>query len=72
MKVADREFIAWWIYDDVERELFSVDFGIRHVRVSMSLMKYFVQDIEVILYDAIPYKREEVHEERKHGSKRYG
>lgn len=50
MKEVDREFMAWWIYDDAEREIFSVDFGIRHVRISPSLMKQFVRDIVVVLY----------------------
>jgi len=50
MKEVDREFIAWWIYDDSLRELFLVDFGIRHVRISQSLMKHFARDIVVVLY----------------------
>ena len=50
MKEVVREFMAWWIYDDELREIMSVDFGIRHVRVGPSLMKQFVSDIVVILY----------------------
>jgi IS1 family transposase len=50
MKEVDREFMAWWIYDDIEREIFSVDFGIRHVRVGRSLMRLFARDIVVVLY----------------------
>jgi hypothetical protein len=50
MKEVDREFMAWWIFEDDLREMMSVDFGIRYVRVGRSLMKHFVRDLVVILY----------------------